>query len=156
VPIVNVDRIVYLEGGGEHIASDGFVYFKGDWENPAEGDWRIGIVTNELITQEYESGVWVTSLGNFTTINIPNYTLQPNDHFIHVIHSATAEIMIATVELIKGRKFTVKDATGDAAINNITISTQNTAKIDGLDTFVLNTNYESVTFYSDGTNWFVI
>jgi len=36
------------------------------------------------------------------------------------------------------------------------ISTEGAEKIDGLDTLVINNNYNSVTLYSDGTNWFAI
>ena len=50
----------------------------------------------------------------------------------------------------------IKDAGGLAGTNNITIATEGAEKIDGLDTLVINNNYNSVTLYSDGTNWFAI
>jgi hypothetical protein len=138
------------------VYSDGFIYFRGDGQTPVEGDWRQGVISNELVLQEYESGVWTTALHNFTTINIPNYTLQQGDHLIHVIHTAAAAIMLATNQVVKGRTVTIKDATGDAAINNITLTTQGSELIDGQATYVINTNYEAVTLYSDGVNWFII
>lgn len=49
-----------------------------------------------------------------------------------------------------------KDETGDAAVNNITIVTEGSELIDGAATKVINTNYGSVGFYSDGINLFTL
>lgn len=49
--------------------------------------------------------------------------------------------------------YTVKDAKGDAATNPITI-TPASGTIDGQSTYVIQNNYDSVDFYSDGTNLF--
>lgn len=54
-----------------------------------------------------------------------------------------------------GQKFTVKDESGAAGTNNITIS-GNGANIDGAATKVISTNFGSVDLYFNGTNFFVI
>ncbi len=153
-----IPGVMASSGGDTHIAGDGFVYFGGDPAAPVEGDWRQGIISNELVLQEYESGVWVSAEHNFTTINIANYTLQPGDHYIHVIHTSTAEvtILVATNQVKRGRTFTVKDASGNANFYNIILDCQGSETIDGAATLVMNVDYESVTLYCDGVNWFVV
>lgn len=54
----------------------------------------------------------------------------------------------------RGKTFIVKDATGTATVNNITINTSS-GNIDGAATKVLNLNYGTVTVRSDGTNYFI-
>lgn len=48
--------------------------------------------------------------------------------------------------------YNIKDAKGDAATNNITIIPQS-GTIDGISSFVIAINKESVSLMSDGTNW---
>lgn len=50
---------------------------------------------------------------------------------------------------------TVKDSTGSAATNNITI-TPASGTIDGAASFTIDAAYMSVMIVSDGTNWFVV
>ena len=55
------------------------------------------------------------------------------------------------------RCLTFKDQGGRAASYNITIMTYTFAEnIDGVRTYVINTNYDSVTMVCDGSNWFTI
>lgn len=49
----------------------------------------------------------------------------------------------------------IKDVGGAAAANNITIATEGAELIDGAATYVLNANYESISLFSNGTNFFV-
>lgn len=53
-----------------------------------------------------------------------------------------------------GLSFLIKDATGQSAINNITIAPAS-GNIDGSATFVLNTNFESVAVTYTGSQWSV-
>jgi len=52
--------------------------------------------------------------------------------------------------------YTIKDISGNASVNNITINTGDGALIDGQTSIVLNTDYSSVTLVNDGSNWFII
>lgn len=54
-----------------------------------------------------------------------------------------------------GSTFVVKDQSGGAAANNITVATSG-GNIDGVATKVITTNYGSYTVVSDGTNYFII
>lgn len=70
--------------------------------------------------------------------------------------SIARTITLLTADADNGRVITVKDESGAAGTNNITIATEGSETIDGAATSVISTNYGSVTVYSDGTNWFVI
>jgi hypothetical protein len=77
-------------------------------------------------------------------------------HIYAVTSTASARtITISTADIIAGRQFVIKDESGAAGTNNITIDTEGSEKIDGVDTVVISTNYGSVNIYSDGTNLFI-
>jgi hypothetical protein len=58
---------------------------------------------------------------------------------------------------VAGKQVTIKDGTGDAAINNIQVNATGVQDIDGVAGVVLNNNYQSVTFVYRGSNhWSVI
>lgn len=50
--------------------------------------------------------------------------------------------------------YVVKDGKGDAATNNITITSAG-GTIDGSTSYVISTNYGTVHFITDGTEWFL-
>lgn len=52
--------------------------------------------------------------------------------------------------------FTIKDAKGDAGTNNITVFPTAGFTIDGAASFVMNSNYQSITLLWSGTNYFII
>lgn len=94
---------------------------------------RVATATNYTITG-YEVVVGVTSTAAARTITLP---------------AATA--------VLAGQVFTVKDESGAAATNNITVARAGTDTIDGATSKVVNTNYGFVRFYSDGVSkWFVV
>jgi hypothetical protein len=55
-----------------------------------------------------------------------------------------------------GRIVIVKDESGGAGTNNITIDTEGAELIDGAASVVITANYGCVRLYSNGTNWFSI
>lgn len=55
-----------------------------------------------------------------------------------------------------GKLYIVKDETGGALVNNITLATTAAQTIDGAATKVVNTNYGYFEVYSNGTNWFTV
>lgn len=50
----------------------------------------------------------------------------------------------------------IKDITGTASTNNITVNPPGAETIDGDASFTMSSDYESVTIISDGTNYFII
>ena len=60
-----------------------------------------------------------------------------------------------TPALTAGRFYVIKDISGNASINNITINRADSATIDGATSQTINSNYGSMKLISDGTNWFI-
>lgn len=55
-----------------------------------------------------------------------------------------------------GKLLTIKDETGNAATNNITLATTNAKNIDGATSYVISTNFGFVQLISNGTRWQII
>jgi len=56
---------------------------------------------------------------------------------------------------IDGTIFEIKDKTGTANTNNITVTSLDGDLIDNSASFVMNVNWQALTLISDGVNWFV-
>lgn len=93
-----------------------------------------------------------------TTVSTATYTILSTDanKVLHVTRTATGvcTITFPTALIADGFRFSIKD-TGNAQTFNITLDTQGAETIDGAATFVLNTNYEAINVYCDGTNLFI-
>lgn len=90
----------------------------------------------------------------YTNVNTSPYVVLTTDQYLSVDCSGGP----ITVELpnapVTGRVFIIKDRTGNAATNNITVtSVGGVLNIDGATTFVMNTAYESIEVIFNGTNY---
>lgn len=74
------------------------------------------------------------------------------DYMLAVDIASTASIIFPVAPT--GTSFIVKDIDGDAAINPITVTASTT--IDGLGSATINTNYGSLTFIFNGTEWNIV
>lgn len=81
-------------------------------------------------------------------------TLSSTDYTVVIKKTVGAATPVNCPVNVSGEAFIVKDGKGDAATNNITI-TPASGTIDGSPTYVINTNYGSVSFFGDGTNWLI-
>jgi hypothetical protein len=78
-----------------------------------------------------------------------NYTTTPADRLIRVTNTGAARtITLSTTRLEPGHEFLIKDASGGAGTNNITISGVNT---DGAASVVISTNYGYAHIRYNGT-----
>jgi hypothetical protein len=68
--------------------------------------------------------------------------------------SSPRTVTIQTADIVTGRIFIIKDESGAAGTNNITIATQAAQNIDGVGTATISSNYGSIRLYSDGSNLF--
>ena len=110
-------------------------------------------VTNQL-------PIWISN--NSVVVRSPlaaafPYTLLPQDAVVCVDTSAARTVnMPATATTAIGQTFTVKDVTGTAATNNITIASAS-GNIDGAASTIINTNYGSKKIIRNtSTTWAVI
>ena len=118
-------------------------------------DGYVGINNPNPTTSLVVSG---GQIGNITTVTSATYDVLISDYILHVTYTATGPVTslrLMTAQTVAGRIIHIKDAGGNAGTNNITITTEGSETIDGAATKVLNTNYQSVSLYSDGSNWFV-
>lgn len=98
--------------------------------------------------------------GGFGT-TVDDYASSPTltDANQVVLVNSTAAVRTVTLPTAvgrEGRRFTIKDWKGTAATNSITVDADGTETIDGATTYVMNTNYESVTVVSDNAGWSII
>ncbi len=82
-------------------------------------------------------------------------TLTSTDYTVIIEKTVGAATPVILPTNVLGEAFIVKDGKGDAATNNITL-TPLSGTIDGSPTYVINTNYGSVSIVGDGTNWLII
>lgn len=90
----------------------------------------------------------------YTNVAVAAYNVLTTDYYISVDCSVVpVTLKFANAATLK-KSFVVKDRTGNAAINNITITTIGGAvNIDGATTFVMNTAYESVSLVGNGSSY---
>lgn len=85
------------------------------------------------------------------------YTVLDADRVILVDCSGGAVTLdLPAAATATGRVIAVKDSSGDAATNNITIDGNASETIDGSATYVFSSNYLAAAFLSTGTEWLVI
>ena len=107
----------------------------------------------------FEAGISVVN--NIIDVTASTYAYNPTDDLheaiLAVAYTATGAVAISLDAgvLAKNTKIIIKDTGGNASVNNITI-TPDSGLIDGAANLVLSTDYESVTLFTDGTNFFVV
>lgn len=92
-----------------------------------------------------------------TSVSATTYSVLSADQFLNITStpSVALALTLPTDQCTAGRIITIKDAGYSASTNNITIDTEGAEKIDNADTFVINYSGDSISVYSDGTNWHV-
>ena len=91
-----------------------------------------------------------------------NPSAATNDYIIAITNTDVARaVTISTEDRDTGstadpRIFIIKDESGLAGTNNITISLETAGNIDGAGTLVISQNYGAVSIYVDGTNGWIM
>ena len=115
------------------------------------------------------AGVTATNSGNDVTVTIAGgfsyarravsatITASVSDRILGVSGSSAIDIRLpSAADYDAGQFFTIKDESGAADSNNITILTSGSQTIDGQTSIILESPYSAVNLYSDGTSKFFI
>jgi hypothetical protein len=68
--------------------------------------------------------------------------------------TSTRTVTLATADCTVGRVMIIKDESGNAAANNITVNTQGGENIDNSASVAISANYGVVRVYATGSKWF--
>jgi hypothetical protein len=99
------------------------------------------------------SATGITTL-KYTNVNSSPYTVLSTDEYLSVDCSSIPITLNFPNAATLSRAWIVKDRTGNAATNNITVTTPGgSVDIDGATTFVMNTNYESINIIGNATSY---
>lgn len=90
-----------------------------------------------------------------TTTTAASYTTSDEEVVFADSSGGAITITLASADATDGNEITVKDSTGSAGTNNITVDTGGET-IDGSASVTLSTNWDSVTVVSDGTEWYTV
>jgi len=91
---------------------------------------------------------------SYKNVNSSPYTVLTTDEYISVDCSGGPITIKLHNAATTGQSFTIKDRTGNASTNNITVTTVGgVVNIDGSTSFVLNTNYESINVLGNSTSY---
>lgn len=87
-----------------------------------------------------------------------DYTALNSDYVIGITSTASARtVTLPKASKIKqGQMVIVKDESGAAGTNNITVDGDGSETIDGSATKVISSNYGVLRIYSNGSNWFTV
>jgi len=93
------------------------------------------------------------------TLVTSDVVITNSDSFVYLIvdTSTTRSITLPLASGVSaGRIYIIKDQSGNAEANNITVNIQGTDTIDGQSSYVINSNNASITLVGDGAvNWYV-
>lgn len=86
-----------------------------------------------------------------------SYDVDGNDEVVLADRTSAGALAIIfpDAELWQGLSLVIHDSGNNAAVNNITATRSGTNQINGANTYVINVNRRTVSFGSDGSNWFV-
>lgn len=93
-------------------------------------------------------------LEGITVVNAATYTVLATDNLLHVTYAGAVTITVPTALSVLGRLLEIKDARG-ASTYNITVATEGAETIEGSATLLFDVDYNCLTMYSDGTNWWL-
>lgn len=89
-----------------------------------------------------------------TQVTTPEYTVTAQDYFL-CVDTSTTPVAITLPTGILGTVYIVKDCSGDADTNNITVTGTGGELVDG-STATINSPYGSLSFIFNGTEWSIV
>lgn len=136
-----------LRSGDGYISGDG--YYRDGYINLFSGPTEVArVVPNKLFNM---TGQRI----NLADIASTPFLVVDGYYAMLVDTSTSAMTIVLPLIPIRGDIYQVKDKSGNAGTNNITVS-GNGNNIDGAATYPINTNYGKATFVFNGTTWNVL
>ena len=89
-----------------------------------------------------------------TNVITATYTALPTDYFLCVLTNGLVTVTLPTGTI--GKVYMVKDCFGNANTNPITIQGTGGQLVDGSATATINTNFGSLQFVFNGTDWSIV
>ena len=132
----NVEFATVINSSGVTVSEDQSLYINNLPIKDTASGVRIKSVTNNYTALWGDTVLLVNASGGNITITLPD----------------SAEVAVAKNEM--GKLFYIKKV--DASANTVTIDPYSTQTIDGAGTYVINTQYDSVTIVSDGSNYHIL
>ena len=92
-----------------------------------------------------------------TTSAAGNYTVLVSDYIIHKTGiTVGGDTVTLPSTAANGQIFIIKDTSGEASVNNITVDTSGSETIDGSTTVIINGNYNGIAVHFDGVNYSIL
>jgi hypothetical protein len=90
-------------------------------------------------------------------VNDTDYTATSSNYLIGFTSLSTGRtVTLPAASTMTNKTIIIKDESGSAGIYNITVAGAGSETIDGVSAKMINTNFGSISIYSNGSNWFVI
>lgn len=93
---------------------------------------------------------------NTKIVTTTPYTIVTSDEVVFVNVPGPASVVLPTVVSGAGLAFYIKDISGNATVNPITISALGNLLVDGTSFALLNRGYSHIQVVYDGTGWMII
>lgn len=114
------------------------------------------IVKDFFETNDIETIIRKGQKGGVTK-NTGNYTTLMTDYYIGCVHTTAITVTLPPIARAgKGKTYMIKDETGLAATNIITIDADGSETIDGAATLSLNVNYGAVILVCSNGAWYTV
>ena len=111
------------------------------------------LVSGVLNIPDYSSGAATVS---YHAVTSSSYSMVASDRVIGVNFAGAVTItMVSAASVAAGTMIIIKDESGNAGTNNITINPQVGQTIEGLSSQVITTGKDDRRMYSTGSNWFL-
>lgn len=135
--------------------------------SPTAGNWNIfgnGATTSgtsttgtNLLTTGSASTLTVSPtqaqfMTNRTVVSATPYAVLATDYYLAITTSSLAITVNLPASPGTNRLFIIKDLSGNAATNNITI-VPSSGTIDGQASYIMNSNYQAIQLLFNGTNY---
>lgn len=145
-------------GGGDALTIDPLSQFA-----PTTSSQLAGVISDEtgtgplVFSDDAVMGGVFTANGGFAVKRLAGTDINSDEEVIlAVTDTSVSRTVIIDISAISGatRIFIIKDESGGAGTNNITITADGGETIDGEPNIVISVDYGVVRLYSDGTNLF--